>query len=385
MEGPASATQKWHGRWSGGRYRDVGEVRHFFIEKMVGGVRYAVKLDVHSEVDALAELALFMRDPVSYRTRSQQAEDEGASVVRITQQEITRFMAYLEKKQCSYDYRAGCRTYLVQWANALKAQDLRSLRVREVHELLSAWEAGHRYRLEALKSFLSFLAREEVLPKENVGSHLRIERPPPAKVKTGRRGYEISAVEELYSNTVAQSIRDVLLLRAKFGLHHTEIERIAEGGGEVIEVGSKSGIAAVIRYVHKSRREHRQSIDAQGVAALRRLMAKKKAPKKESVWMSFKRTALRIKQPEIAPNQLRHSFVTWAKDKGRVVRIENAGVSLDLIAMVVGHGMNVTTTKAHYDNSLVPPMIAIPINLAHKDDPPLKRDIADVDRLKVAR
>lgn len=55
------------GRWAGGRISRVRNGRfRWYLERRVGNRRVGIALDVESERQALAELALFERDPVAY-------------------------------------------------------------------------------------------------------------------------------------------------------------------------------------------------------------------------------------------------------------------------------------------------------------------------------
>ena len=64
----------------------------------------------------------------------------------------------------------------------------------------------------------------------------------------------------------------------------------------------------------------------------------------------------------------RHSFVTWASECGQEVRPKSGGLPLAAVAAVVGHH-SANTTKRFYENVKVPPMIKIPIELKHPEDP----------------
>ena len=166
-----------------------------------------------------------------------------------------------------------------------------------------------------------------------------------------------------------QGVRDVLVLRAKFGMHHSEICRLSSGKGIIKPTPGQGEIAGTIRFTHKSTREHLLSVDAQGLAAAKRL-ADHGAPISDS----FLRTTLLhasrragLAQP-LAPNELRHSFVTWATEQGREVRPKQGGVPVETVARVVGHSGTRTTTN-FYLGVQVPVMIAIPLRLSHPEDP----------------
>jgi integrase len=70
----------------------------------------------------------------------------------------------------------------------------------------------------------------------------------------------------------------------------------------------------------------------------------------------------------VKTTRLRSSFVTLAKDGGRLVRPAEHGLDLEIIAAVTGH-TNTKTTRDFYDDTDVPPMIVVPLRLQHPDEP----------------
>jgi len=61
----------WTGKWAGGRIREVHGRQVWCIQRRYGGRRYDFALEAKSELEVLAELALFERNPPAYRTRRQ--------------------------------------------------------------------------------------------------------------------------------------------------------------------------------------------------------------------------------------------------------------------------------------------------------------------------
>ena len=77
----------WTGKWDGGRtYRDKAGKTIWQLERMHGGARYSRRLDAGNEKAALAELALFERDPSSYLTRTQAAAKADEEAVHLDPQ-----------------------------------------------------------------------------------------------------------------------------------------------------------------------------------------------------------------------------------------------------------------------------------------------------------
>jgi hypothetical protein len=70
----------------------------------------------------------------------------------------------------------------------------------------------------------------------------------------------------------------------------------------------------------------------------------------------------------LKPSELRHSFATWARQSGRLVRASSGGVPLAEVALVMNH-YTPRTTGVFYVGDEVPPMIALPLRLHHREDP----------------
>jgi hypothetical protein len=81
--------------------------------------------DVRTEPDALAELALFGRDPANYRTQRQVAAAGGTRPVCVDEATAAGFLAYLAQHGRTDRYRLDVRHSLAQWASALAGRDLR--------------------------------------------------------------------------------------------------------------------------------------------------------------------------------------------------------------------------------------------------------------------
>ncbi|WP_257455632.1 tyrosine-type recombinase/integrase [Archangium lipolyticum] len=360
---------KWTGSWAGGRtYQNKEGETVYQLERSVSGVRYSIKLEVGSERAALAELALFDRDPVGYRAQVQSAGAPQGSAVFLDAETVQGFLLHLASKERSGGYRRDARTYLSQWAEVLARRDLRTVTLLELRRALSQWSTARKMRIITLKSFFSWL-REEDRIKASEDPTLALKVPPAVAEKGVRtKGYTMAQVEKLYAAVNSQVVRDVLCLRAKTGMHNSEIERLASGKGELRVINDPSGIAGTARFLHKNGRVHIISLDAQGLAAAQRLQARGAAPGRNTVRESIGYASVRAGQSPLNPGELRHSFATWAKNEGTVVKATRGGVPLDVVASVLGHQSSRTTSK-FYDGTEVPPLIAIPLKLYHPQDP----------------
>jgi integrase len=318
--------------------------------------------------------------------------------------------------------------YLRAWMRALKGQDLRKLTLRDYRAHLRSMEPK-RQHVVALRAFTHWLRREGRLASaQDASRDLEIPRQTPRRSQR-TLGYSMEDFAKLYASitsrpfgqmgvvhhspevrveavamqtagasvkailekygiseatyftwkkkvrapkptkyTDAQSVRDVLVLRALCGLHHSEVERIAKGDFKVKRLGEHGEIAGTLLVWHKSQVFHPQALCAQALAAAERLQAKGSAPADSYVRKLMDEAADRVGLPRMLPGELRHSFVTWARTYGRLVRPKDAGVSLEAIARVVGH-TTTKTTSTFYDNTEVPELIVLPLKLENVEDP----------------
>ena len=181
-------------------------------------------------------------------------------------------------------------------------------------------------------------------------------------------GYCREHVEQFYGAVRSQDVRDVLCLRAKYGMHHTEIERLVLYGS--VQQVRDGEIAATIDFVHKRKKLHRLSIDAQALAALRRLQSRGFAPSKDWTLKMCHKTAEQNGMPMVFPEELRHSFATWMENGGELIHTAGKkGVSRAQTAALMGH-TNADMT-ARYTDSPVPPMAKVNVQLFHPEDPPI--------------
>lgn len=390
---------RWTGRWDGGRtYVNKQGDTVWVLEKQVHGRLYTTRLSVGNEKDALAELALFKRDPDAYLAQAQASRPVGEDTSKnapllIDLPLVERFLDHLKREGRTERHRKNVRTYLAQWAEALYEKDLRALRLQDLKKVLNGWYdaetkeiVAKRHRIAAIKSFFSWLREEEAALTTAEDPTLALKVPPARPEKAMRdKGYSMQDVERLYAAisgweskkygwkgtgrvTEVQCVRDVLMLHAKCGMHGTEIERLARGEGKVKVLHGQGAIAGTITFVHKSGRVHVQSVDAQSLAAAMRLQARGSAPADWWIRQVVKRAAKSIGLAPLRMGELRHSFVTWAAECGVEVKPVDGGVPLARIAATIGH-QSAVTTKKFYEGVKVPPMIQLPIRLEHPEDP----------------
>lgn len=404
---------QWVEDWPGGRVRLARGRKVWVIERRVGGgARRAVTLHVRSEPEALAELALFERDPLGYKTRQEAATERirgRADAFALDADSLKEFLAHADARVKKGDLtdqyvKQILGPYLNQWAKALHGRDLRKVELQDLRLALKGKTAQHK-RVVALKAFTAW-AREEGTA---AGQRLKRAEDPTLDLKTPEvipaksakpKGYPIKLVEKLYGELVSQVARDTICLRVKTGMHDTEIDRVARGGGELRRIDDPSGIAGTVVFAHlKKGKMHVVSLDAQGFAAAERLQARGAGVSRNALKLMLDRVAIRwhgcngvttkrINKKGVAvwetrpcekcalihPGELRHSFATWATTVGVEVHPANQkGVDLAKVAEAMGH-LGKKTTSAFYVGDRVPMMIAVPVKLAHPKDPvPLVR------------
>jgi integrase len=369
----------------------------FVIERRIGsGARKKITLDVRTERDALAELALFERDPLAYRTRKQQRQERAADAggLRLDAATLEAFStdarAKVARGELSESHvRHTLQPYLLAWAAALSGRELRTVTLAELRRILDGWTTAHHKRIVTLKAFTAW-ARErgKLNRKDDPTLDLAVPavtpRPVAARAFTAATleafyaalrnytfapGYGDNAPEDAPRVTVdLQPIRDMFILRAKCGMHGTEIERLARGEGSIRVLEDEGEIAGTLVFPHKRGGEHVVSVDAQALAAAQRLQAMGKAPDRVATGRAVARVI--AAHPELAGfafENLRHTFITLGAG-GRTVTARAGGVPLELLSQVAGH-TSTATTRRHYLGAHIPPMVVLPLQLANEDDP----------------
>ncbi len=338
---------RWAGRWKGGRYYlDEQGRKVFFIERL----RRSVKLKTHDEELAVGDLARFLRDPVAFCRPAPERHDPEAAL--ITKERLTLYMESI--RETVQDHRAARRSYLHAWAEL--GLDLRTVDRKTLRASLAEFKGGHRGRTEALNAFARFLVKEGDLSQWNPLVNTRGTE----ATRAEREAYSLEQLAEAYARLDPGPIRDLFLLRASTGLHQTEIDQLAEArvftgplpdkGVGIRTLEGDHAIRGVIQVMHKSRRRHRQSVDAAALAAALRLRAG--VPGRVDVWKALK---------PLVPSNLRHTFVTLAGEVGELVTYAAGGVDRGRIAQAVGHRAGSTMTADRYDKLQVPPMIRLPL------------------------
>jgi integrase len=414
---------KWNGTWPGGRIRqlDDGTLRWYIRKRLGAAGRKTIALEVecrcpdtlrafaenrtpscgHHEA-AMAEFSRFKLDPAAYRTKKQHAAEVlnrsgGAALDADTMEDfLTDAKERAAKGDLSNNYVAHELTpYLKAWALALGGKALGKVRLATLKAALRTWDTAQHKRVVAIKAFTAWLREEGKLDRsEDPTLDLKL---PAVKVRPiAERAFTKQQVETFYkklrdyefavgysadaafvpedapkSTVSLQPVRDVFMLRAKAGLHGTEIERLAAGDGTIRVLKDEGEIAGTLVFPHKRGGEHVVSVDLQVLAAAQRLQAAGRAPDRVRLGRAVARIIEMNKGLEgFALENLRHTFITLGAG-GRIVTPKAGGVPLEMLAQAAGH-TSVRTTRRHYLGAHVPPMIVLPLELKNPDDPKLR-------------
>ncbi|GAC1590868.1 MAG: hypothetical protein NVS3B25_09730 [Hymenobacter sp.] len=402
--------------WEGGRYRQAPDgSKTFYIRQSIAGRRYEFSLGDVSRTEALAEMGRFTEAvkagrPALYKTPKQRLQDSAAldsPGVALDGETLSDFLEWARKQatvgKLTDKYVEGTlRGYMTWWVAKFLGRSLKDIKLSELQAALVDEMAEHK-RITALKAFTRWARVDKAEPRlgRSDDPTLDLETPPAVPEKSKRKkGYTIAQVEALYTALPSQSIRDMIRLRiGAGGIHDSEIHRLAKGdrGEELREVNDPSGIFGVLVFPHKNGKEHRVSVDEATFRAAQRLRARGSAMGSTTVRWALIRVAIaqhgcggrkisygkrsdrpgevnwrhdRCKEcPRYVMTELRHSFATWARNVGVLVRPRLTGVAADSIAEVMGHGHNVGTTRGFYIGDYIPDMVKLPVRLVHPEDP----------------
>lgn len=363
-------------KWEGGRVR---QDRHgkdvWVIEGTRSGVRYTITLDVTSQKHALGQLANFDADPAGYLQATRKTHAPAAKGVRLDGETLEAFRVAFEPT-VGAKHAANTMRYLEAWLRVLRNRDMSTIQLKDYHHMLQGLEP-RRHHITSLRSLTSWLRKTGRLARGQDAS-LDLEVPQTnAKREDRDVGYPAEDVEKVYAAIVAeynrprhlmQGVRDVIAVKAFTGAHYTEIVRIAKGTRKVRPVTDGGEIVGVVVFPHKSGLPHPQSLGREAFNAVMRLKAAGSAPS-ESFVLAVLAKASRLVglSYEMKLGELRHTFISECLGpRGREVRYQGGGVSLDTMRRVVGH-TSTRTTEIY--NSSVPPLAVPAITLRNEEDP----------------
>jgi integrase len=366
-------------KWDGGRVKvDRLGRKTWRIERMVGGERFHIPLEVDSEPGALAELALFERDPAAYRTKAEAREAEAEEAARVDAETVAGFLKHLaaetdpSRRPRSERYRKNVKSYLAWWGDQFAGRDLREVKLRDLHAALDSAPTGRKQRIIALKSFCSWLREKGRLDRAHDAT-MDLKVPKPERKKR-LKGYSMRHLELLYPHIDDVAVRAVVMVRALTGMHHTEIARVAKGDGDVVPLKGQGQIAGAIYFDHKKKAPHLLAVDLRTLAAAQFLQRRGSAPAESWIYKQIREAAERATTAEgrevepILPNELRHCYAQWS-DLGDTIYPRRRGAPLELVSANLGHE-SLDTTQIYRSRSLrLRALVVFPVKLEHPGDP----------------
>ncbi len=374
-----------------------GQQRWVLIRR-VPGSRYSFTLNVDSLRGAMAELALFTRDPAAYVEQRQRARSKlhslGEEAVTPSPGHLDAVAKHLESQERSAGHIKDVRRYLAVWLDELRRVDLRLVGRAPLVAILNRHakpkQVSKRNKLVvALLDYCSYLEHQGLLdPAQSPARHLHIVTADPARLHR-QRHHTADVLAKAYGrigpikrskrggpkpeDDQPQAVRDAFRLMVAYGIHQTEVMRLARAGEDtqVRAVAGCAPIAGCVGFFHaKKRAWHWVSVDRHALAAVHRLQARKHAPNASTMRNYLAAACKAAKVERVLPSKLRHSFVTLAKEGGKLVRPKDAGLDLVDVAAITGH-KSTATTSAYYDGSTVKPMVVLDaLRLVHPQDPP---------------
>jgi integrase len=362
----------WLRKWEGGRVAKLSRERsRWVLEREWQGRTWTFPLRVASEDAAVLELRAWRADPAAYVSEAEKRAKKhllaASAPVRLTDSLLDDLAKDLRRRQRTERHVRNTRAYCSVWAQDLGRANLRHLTRAELVRCLARHETARPKRIIALKTLTAYLRAQGLLePAEDPGRHLQV--PPPRPERAVRaKGYSAADLAKVYSALESQPTRDVMRLQVLYGMHGTEVTRVAQGLAVIKRLEGHGPIAGTLAFPHKTGAPHVISLEWHGLLAAERLASTSYAPWDSCVRKHLRRACAGLGLPSMLPGQWRHSFVTLAQG-GRWVYPAGQGVSLADIAEVTGH-RSAATTQRYYNGAAVPRMLVLPVALFHVDDP----------------
>src|SRR5258707_2040999 len=155
---------KWIGPWPGGRIMMTSKGPAWVLERMIEGHRFIKKLHVKDQDAAMAELALWTRDPEGY------GRHEPKNALCLTEASIGELLDYLKvtggNTRSRIRYTNNLLTYLAEWQEFFDGRDIRRFRLSDLNRFLQNKKTAIRWRVTALKDWTRYLRREGRLDKK---------------------------------------------------------------------------------------------------------------------------------------------------------------------------------------------------------------------------
>lgn len=346
-------------RWLGGYVR-VGATgkETFIIDRWIRGQHFHLSTRCSTEKAALKQLERFEADPYGFTPLGESAE-----VVRITPDLVRDFCLWMrDEKRNSAEWIDDVKRLLGDWSEDLARHDLRNVSIQKVlYPVLDRRKTSRRHRIEALKSFCSWLRRHKGLL--NAANDSTIDLPIPKATPANQRKKKAVPAEHIWAvlPLLPDITRDVLLMQLATAFHVSEVRRFAETGDLVYRT---AGMLASVTVKHKSGELVTQPIIApEHLAAVERIKRRGSIPGNDVLARHMRAAINQIRRdqelagvpeaqrmPHFRLGQMRHTALTFA---------HQAGVPLEQVA-AFAHHRSIATTRAFYVE-MAKPSISVPV------------------------
>jgi hypothetical protein len=342
--------------WLGGYVRNGKKGPTYVIERWVRGEHFHVSTRCRTERAALKQLERFEADPYGYTPLP---EDSRVVITLELCAEFRDFM--VKRKRNSPEWIETVMRFLGDWEEDLGGKDLRFLNLQRDLKPPLETRKSRKHRIEAIKSFCSWLRTEKGLLRkaEDATLDLKVPQSPPAKHKRRRaqsREHVLAILPQLPDVT-----RDVLTLQIGTAWHISEVRRFASGG-EIVE--GTAPLLAVLVVKHKGGDLVRTPIKTpEHLEAARRLRARGAIPIKETLAQHMRDACDRIRaqqrrdgvpeeklMPHFRLGDMRATVLTWAVEMGATPQE----------ASEFAHHRSLNTTRRMYLDLAVP-TVSVPV------------------------
>lgn len=345
------------GEWEGG-YVSRGKNGRltYFIERMVGGVRYHVSTRCHEKRSALRQLDRFESNPAEYRPNGEvDVDDEAPPDTQrpplFTAKLILEFEDYsLKVRENTRNYAREMTSHLTDWMEDLNGREFRGLNPVTGLKPLLKRHKGQAHRIIAIKAYCSWLRSEKGLLKtgEDPTLDLVVPQSRPEKWKR-RKAVDEARVQAAFAK-LQPAYRDVLTLLGATGWHVTELQRFVRRPESEIRYPPPGGaVLAVLAVRHKGGEETRTPITtAEALGAAERLRMRGGVPR--NLNMAVKAACDAAGVPRFTFGVMRHTVGTWAVERGAAPAH---------VSEFLGHKDPRTTKRFYLDVAV--PTVSVPL------------------------
>lgn len=335
------------GTWPGGFTRTTSDGRKvFYIHRRANGQRWKKALKASTEDAALADLALFLKDPAAFCAEAPAVDADEPLLL-----DKALVAAYLKHaaaprsengKENSRKWMKWKGKMLGWWASVLvdgrgKPLDLR--RVELAKHVLPALEPvqSKRHRREAIKALYAWLAATgRVRAHEDPVARLPVGQGRVAQTQGGidKRVPRADIFKVINHLLVGEQSRygHALMVSAASGWHVTEVVRFVREG-EIIEPVPlplrEPGVEAVLSTPHKSGKTHYTKVGADAARSAKALLAGRRGFSERHYHAVVRKACKDTGVTSFSPAWMRHTNATHA--------LEQRGVSAADTGKFLGH------------------------------------------------